>query len=159
MAAITMGSVLPPMSVNGVRGGDNHPREVQRSDGVNPESNLHTKLLKMIHLVNIHLNHFPKHEKYGLCQQIRNCMYDIYNLVTECQKRYHKKTSLTNLDIKHEQLRMMIMLAYELGYYKYKNGKKEHGQKEESRRYLAASILINEVGAMVGGWIKKSNLK
>ena len=57
----------------------------------NPEVNLHIKLFKMIALANIYLNHFPRHEKYGLSQQIRNVMYDIYNLVTECQKRYHKK--------------------------------------------------------------------
>lgn len=120
---------------------------------MNPETNLHVKLLAFIKLANIHLNHFPKHEKYGLSQQIRNNMYDVYNLVTECQKRYHKKTSLTLLDIKHEQLRMMFKLAHELGYYAYKNSKIQRTEKEENRRYLAISIMINEVGAMVGGWI------
>lgn len=78
----------------------------------NPEASLHLKQLYMIKLLNIHLNHFPKHERYGICQQIRNVAYDIYNITTECQKRYHKKTSLVNLDIKHEQLRMMLKLAY-----------------------------------------------
>ena len=147
------------MYSSNVQGGGSHPVREQRSDGVNPESNLHIKLLKMMKLANIHLNHFPKHEKYGLCQQIRNCMYDIYNLVTECQKRYQKKTSLTNLDIKHEQLRMMFLLAYELEYYRYKNGKQEHSSREENRRYLAISILINEIGAMIGGWINSTKLK
>ena len=124
----------------------------------NPEANLHLKQLYMLKLLNIHLNHFPKHEKYGLCQQIRNVAYDIYNLTTECQKRYYKKTSLTTLDVRHEQLRMMLKLAYELGYYEYKNGKGLYGEKEAQRRYKAISVQVNEVGAMIGGWIKTQQL-
>ena len=120
----------------------------------NPEVNLHIKLLKMISLANIYLNHFPRHEKYGLAQQIRNVMYDVYNLVTECQKRYHKKTTLTSLDIKHEQLRMMFKLAHELNYLQFKNGKCSNTEKEANRKYLTISSMINEVGAMIGGWIK-----
>lgn len=108
----------------------------------------------LIKLANVNLNHFPRHEKYGLSQQIRNTMYDVYNLITEGEKRHHKKTSLTELDVKHQQLRMMIKLAYELGYFKYHNGKTDRSQTETDRRYLALNSLVNEVGAMVGGWIK-----
>ncbi len=124
----------------------------------NPEANLHLKQIYMMKLLNIHLNHFPKYEKYGLAQQIRNVAYDMYNITTECQKRYHKKTSLVLLDIKHEQLRMMLKLAYELGYYEYKNSKNKFGKLEAQRRYQAISALINEVGAMIGGWINTNKL-
>ena len=120
----------------------------------NPEANLHVKMLHLIKLANIHLNHFPKYEKYGLSQQIRQCMYGIYDLITECQKRYHKKTSLTSLDIQHEQLRMLFKLAFELKYYEYKDAKNQLGERESLRRYQAMSSLVNEVGAMIGGWIK-----
>ena len=77
-------------------------------------------------------------------------MYDIYNLIIEGEKRYHKKTSLTELDVKHQQLRMMLKLSYELDYFKYHNGKTDRSQTETDRRYLALNSLINEVGAMVG---------
>jgi transcription antitermination factor NusA-like protein len=129
-----------------------------RNNGVNPETNLHTKLLAFIKLANIHLNHFPKHEKYGLCANIRTCMYEVFDLVTECNKRYHKKTSLTTLDIKHEQLRMLFKLAHELGYYNYKNSEIKHSEKEANRRYLAINTMVDEIGAMIGGWIKKERL-
>ena len=129
-----------------------------RNTGVNPETNLHTKLIAFIKLSNIHLNHFPKHEKYGLCTQIRTCIYDLYNLVTECNKRYHKKTTLTTLDIKHEQLRMLFKLAHELGYYNYKDNRATLSDKEANRRYLAINIMVDEIGAMIGGWIKKERL-
>ena len=126
----------------------------KRSNGVHPETNLHTKLLALIKLANIHLNHFPKHEKHSLCLQIRNCMYEVYNLVTECNKRYQKKTSLSNLDIKHEQLRMMFKLAFDLGYYNYKSNVIS-SKSSPARRYLAINKLIDEVGCMIGAWIKK----
>ena len=118
------------------------------------EAVLVNKMTDLIKLANVNLNHFPRHEKYGLSQQIRNTMYEVYNLIVEGEKRYHKKTSLTELDVKHQQLRMMLKLAYELDYFKYHNGKTDRSQTETDRRYLALNSLINEVGAMVGGWIK-----
>ena len=123
------------------------------------EACLVNKMTDLIKLANVNLNHFPRHEKYGLSQQIRNTMYDVYNLIIEGEKRYHKKTSLTELDVKHQQLRMMLKLAYELDYFKYHNGKTDRSQTETDRRYLALNLLVNEVGAMLGGWIKSESEK
>jgi len=120
----------------------------------NPEASLVLKMIELVKLANINLNHFPKHEKFGLCQSIRNSMYEVYDLIIESEKRYHKKTTLTNLDIRHEQLRMLFRLSFELGYFEYHNGKKERSETEYRRRYLAVNGLIDEVGAMIGGWIK-----
>jgi len=127
-------------------------RAVARANA--PEAITIHKCRELIKLMNIHLNHFPKHEKYGLSLQIREAAYDVYGLIVECQKKYQNKTSLTKLDIRHEQLRMFVNLAFELGYYKYKDSTAQHTEKEELRRYTALSILINELGAMIGGWIK-----
>ena len=119
-----------------------------------PSASILHKCRRLILLMNIHLNHFPRHEKYGLCQEIRQTMYWVYALLVECQKRYHNKTSLTKLDVQHEQLRALTGLAFELGYYTYKDNKREHGEAEALRRYTAASVLIDELGAMIGGWLK-----
>ena len=107
-----------------------------------------------IKLLNIHLNHFPKHEKYALTNQIRTSAYDVYSLLVECKKRYHKKTTLTELDIKHEQLRMFINLAFELGYYEFHDGKRGRSETDALHRYTAISCLINELGRLIGTWIK-----
>lgn len=104
-------------------------------------------------LLNVHLNHFPKHEKYGLSQSIRQAAYDVYTLLVEGQKRYHNKTTLSKLDVKHEQLRMLVNLAFELGYYDFHNHKRSRTDGEAQRRYTAISVLVNELGAMIGGWI------
>lgn len=110
------------------------------------------KFIDFMKLLNIHLNHFPRHEKYGLAQEIRRTAYDVFGIIVEGQKRYHKKTTLVNLDIRHEQMRMLILLANELGYFECKNG--EQSKESSPRRYLVISRLVDELGRMIGGWIK-----
>lgn len=112
------------------------------------------KTREMIKLINVHLNHFPNHERFGLSNEIRKAAYDVYGGIIEGAKKYYNKTSLTKLDIRHEQLRMFVNLAHELGYYHFKDGKRGHSDDEAFRRYTALSIQINEVGAMIGGWIR-----
>lgn len=123
--------------------------------GLHSEAQLNYKFIQFAKLMNIYLNHFPKHEKYGLALEIRRAAYDVYGLIVEGQKRYHKKTTLANLDIRHEQLRMLINLAHELGYYAFKDGQKQDQKPEElaAHRHLAISRLVDELGRMIGAWI------
>ena len=90
--------------------------------GLHSEAALNRKFAEFALLMNHYLNHFPKHEKYALCQEIRKAAYEVYGYIVEAQKRYHKKTTLTNLDIRHEQLRMLFSLAFELGYFSFQDG-------------------------------------
>ena len=108
-------------------------------------------------MLNIYLNHFPRHEKFALANRIRNTAYEVYDLITEAQKKYFKKTTLTDLDITHEKLRMQLALANELGYFNYTAGKevKDVHENQERRRYLAISSMVDELGRMIGGWIQK----
>jgi len=113
------------------------------------------KFMEMMKLLNVYLNHFPKHEKFALALQIRQTAYRVFDLIVECQKRYYKKTSLSELDIKHENLRMQILLANELGYFSFKDGKDEPKKVSSEHRYMAISQLVDELGKMIGAWIKK----
>lgn len=109
----------------------------------------------IVERVNQHLKHFPRHEKYALCQEIRQALYGMYGILIECEKKYQNKTSLTKLDIQHEQLRMLINLAFKLGYYEYKTGRdKGHTHSEALQRYTSLSGLIDSLGEMIGGWIR-----
>jgi hypothetical protein len=122
--------------------------------GIHSEAVLNRKFMEMIILLNVYLNHFPRHEKYALAQNIRNTAYGVYDLITECQKRYYKKTSLVNLDIEHEKLRMQIHLANELGYFNFKDGRKDDNVNGV-KRHLAISKVIDEIGKIIGSWINK----
>lgn len=117
------------------------------------EAGMNRKFMEMIKLLNIYLNHFPKFEKYALANNIRNTAYELYDLITECNKRYFKKTTITNLDIVHQKLRMQIYLANELGYFAFINGKKEESNPEQ--KYMAIERHVDELGRMIGAWIKK----
>lgn len=109
----------------------------------------------MLKLLNIYLNHFPRHEKFALANKIRNTAYNLYDLITEGQKRYYKKTTLTQMDIMHEQLRMQIRLAHELGYFRFHDGKiqKQLPEEQALHRLMTLQLLIDEIGRMLGGWI------
>lgn len=121
--------------------------------GFHSEAELNRKFVEMAKLMNVYLNHFPKYEKYALCQSIRSAMYEVYGLIVETQKRYHKKTSLSLLDIRHEQLRMFVNLAHSLGYFGFKDGKGNAGESTAEHRFLAISRLVDELGRMIGGWV------
>jgi four helix bundle protein len=123
--------------------------------GLHDEAKLDKKFMEFAKLMNIHLNHFPKHEKYGLALEIRRSAYAVYGFIVEGQKRYHKKTALSNLDVEHEKLRMLVRLAYELGYFTFKDGRQADKSPETlgEHRYLALSRLVDELGRMIGGWV------
>lgn len=123
------------------------------------EAQLDRRFVEMVRLLNTYLNHFPKHEKYGIALEIRRAAYSLYALIVEAQKRYHKKTTLTNMDIAHEQLRMFVRLANELGYFEFKDGVNEAGAATAVRRYTALSARIDEIGRMIGGWMQADREK
>lgn len=115
------------------------------------------KFIDLAKLLNGYLSHFPRHEKYALCNQIRQRMYDVYEYIVEGQKRYHKKTTLTNLDIAHEKLRMLLYVAHELGYFRFKDGRHDdqNAQDREAHRWQTASLKVDELGRMIGGWMRQ----
>lgn len=123
--------------------------------GLHSEASLNHKFIEFAKQMNLYLNHFPKHEKYGLSQQIRNTAYDLYGLIIECQGRHYKKTSFNNMNICHERLRMFIHLAFELGYFGFKDGTQPVSSPEYMayHRFSTLSTLNDELGRMIGGWI------
>lgn len=118
------------------------------------EAGMNRKFMEMIKLLNIYLNHFPRFEKFALANNIRNTAYDLYDLITECNKRFFKKTTITNLDVTHQKLRMQIYLANELGYFAFKDGKKDMTINPE-QKFMAIERHVDELGRMIGAWIKK----
>lgn len=118
---------------------------------------MYRKFVGMAKLLNIYLNHFPRHEKYALANRIRNTAYEVYELIMEGQKRYYKKTTLTALDLAHEKLRMQIWLAHELGYFRFKNGKEasKNADEQAEKRITTITEMVDELGRIIGGWIKR----
>lgn len=106
---------------------------------VDPEAAIMHKCRELIMQLNVNLNHFPRHEKHGLCLQIRNCVYDVLSGLVECQKRYHNKTSLTKLDVRHEQLRTLVDSRLCFESYGCRKNKGTHRAADRAQQFLRES--------------------
>ena len=51
--------------------------------GLHDEAKLDQKFMEFAKLMTIYLNHFPKHEKYGLALEIRRAAYAVYVYIVE----------------------------------------------------------------------------
>ena len=120
------------------------------------EAALNRRLVLFASQLETYIAHFPNCHKYALTQTIRQTFVDVYCLTVEAQKRFHKKTALGALDVKHEQMRMLINLAHELALFSHHKGQGLDLEKGQ-HRFLALSRQWDEIGRMVGGWIGKES--
>jgi hypothetical protein len=82
-------------------------------------------------------------ERHLLCADIRRSIAAIERLAVVAWKRYHKKTTLQELDVEVEVLRMWIRKSVRLRYI-------------TPHRYEVWAIHVNEIGRMVGGWLRST---
>lgn len=99
------------------------------------------KCEEMIEYGYVALRQFPKHERHVLAAEIRLSMLRVLRLIVVTNKRYHKKTTLQDLDAELDLLRSMVRLAFSLKYM-------------DVKKYEVWSGYFFEIGRMVGGWIK-----
>ncbi len=99
------------------------------------------KIEEMIAYLHIMVKQFPKEEKYILAGRVRELAYEIYELAITVNKRYFKKTTISEMNVKHQLLRRMVHLAYKLKYI-------------DNQKFRVAQLHIDEVGRMLGNWIK-----
>lgn len=87
---------------------------------------------------------FPKYERHVLCAEIRHSCNRLLRLTIQAAKRYHKKTTLQDLDIEVEILRGLVRKAHRLRYINHK-------------KYETWARQIDEIGRMLGGWFKSQS--
>ena len=92
------------------------------------------------------LRQFPKSEKHVLSAEIRQSMFSLLRLIIVCNRRYHKKTTMQDMDAELDILRSLVRLSMELKFLPF-------------RQYETWSRLINEIGCMIGGWMAWLNTK
>lgn len=104
------------------------------------------KTYDMIKYGNKCLLQFPRSERYALAAEIKQSMYKILRLIIEANKeRGSKKPIQAKIDVELDILRTFVRLA---------------ADKETAylpiRKYEIWSKQLNEIGRMLGGWIKIS---
>lgn len=87
------------------------------------------------------INRFPRSQKFVLGQQIENCMVNISRMIIRANKKYNKKSTLYEIDILLEELRLLIRIAKDLHILSIK-------------QYGIIAKKVNEIGRLLGGWIK-----
>lgn len=90
------------------------------------------------------INKFPKAEKFTLQTDIKHTMVHMMRLIIRANKSRTKKAYLYELDMELETLRALIRLAKDLRFLSL-------------RRYELVSKQLNEIGRLLGGWIRSTS--
>lgn len=99
------------------------------------------RIRDMMQYGHVALRQFPKAEKHVLGAEIRISMLNLLRLAITASKRYHKKTTLTDLDVELAVLQNQVRLATDLAYLSI-------------NKYQHWTGLNLEIGRMIGGWLK-----
>ena len=81
---------------------------------------------------------FPKKERYLLCAEIQNAVAETMHHIIRMKKKYYKKTTLQDIDVEIDYLRVLVRHAHQAGYISI-------GKRGEWIEHL------NEAGKIVGG--------
>jgi hypothetical protein len=128
------------------------------------------KIFDMMKYGNKALEQFPWRDR-ALADEIRKRMLRMLELTIRIEKKFYKKTTLQDLDIEIDILRHNIRLAHDPDYYNEQVPKRGRGGRIVKgldgkavmvkvqpplplRKYEQWSRLVDEIGRMVGGYIK-----
>lgn len=101
-----------------------------------------TKIEELEKYTRVALRQFPKTEKFILSAEIRKQIFCIKRNTIRAAKKYHKKTTLQDLDIDIETLRSYIRVSYRLRYI-------------DEHKLGVWMDIVDEIGRMAGAWLMK----
>jgi len=119
-------------------------RSLQRKPEKITDLLIRQKVEDMIDYGYIALRQFPKSERHVLSAEIRQCMWSILRCVITCNLARDKRSALLQLDVELNVLRSFLRRALQYEFLQFK--KYEHWSK-----------LNDEIGRMIGGWIKSQS--
>ncbi len=102
---------------------------------------IQAKTEDMIEYMYIVLRQYPKSEKLALAAETKREALELLKLIISCNKHYMKKTTMRDVDIQLDSLRAMVRLGHRLEFLK-------------NHPYEVLSGKIDEIGRMIGGWLK-----
>ncbi|MFH1245978.1 MAG: diversity-generating retroelement protein Avd [Candidatus Omnitrophota bacterium] len=84
---------------------------------------------------------FPKSEKFVLCAQVKNGVWDILKLIIRANKSRNKTPLLFEIDVLLVQVKTMVKFAHQRRYL-------------STQKWEHAGKLLAEIGRLLGGWLK-----
>lgn len=93
----------------------------QRKHGGNVQDlTIQQKTIDMFEYAYPALKQFPKSERFTLVSEIKSILNNILKYVITAIKKYHKKTTLQDLDVEISKLKVFIKLSKDLGFLSFK---------------------------------------
>jgi len=89
------------------------------------------------------VNKFPKSQRFVLGQQLENTLLDILKGIIQANQERNKLETLKQVSIDLDKFRILFRLAKDLRFMSIK-------------QYQFGAEKINEVGKILGGWMKSS---
>jgi hypothetical protein len=93
-----------------------------------------------------HTGRFPRNHRFVLGERIERRLYDLLETLVQAKYSRERQGLLQQANLSLEILRFQMRLAHEL-------------QCLRTNSYGFATRAINEIGAMVGGWLKAGSAK
>jgi hypothetical protein len=93
-----------------------------------------------------HAGRFPRNHRFVLGERLERNLYDLLETLVQARYSHDRHAVLTRANLQLEVLRFQVRLAKDLACLKRNS-------------YLHASKNIDEVGRLVGGWIKTNTSK
>ena len=90
-----------------------------------------------------HTSRFPRNHRFALGERIERAMYDLLEMLIQAKYTRENKAILDAANLKLEILRFQMRLAKDLQCIKLNS-------------YEFASKAIDEIGRLVGGWVRKA---
>lgn len=88
------------------------------------------------------VNKFPKKQRFVLGQQIENTVLEILKGTIQANQENNKLPYFKQISVDLDKLRILIRLSKDLKFISI-------------RQYQFAAEKINEIGKILGGWMKK----
>jgi len=88
------------------------------------------------------VNKFPKSQRFVLGQQIENTVLEILKGIIQANQESNKLPYFKQISIDLDKLRILIRLSKDLKFISL-------------RQYQFVADKINEIGKILGGWMKK----
>ena len=87
------------------------------------------------------INKFPKSQRFVLGQQMENTALSILKGIVRANQERDKRPHLEKISVELDVLRIFIRLAKDMKFISV-------------RQYQFAAEKVNEIGKMLGGWLK-----
>ena len=112
----------------------------------NEELPIFVKWLEFLKWLLPTLEKFPKKSRFTITNRVENMALDIVEFLIEAKYSKEKRPILRRANLYLEKMRILLRISHETKLFSTKS-------------YNFASKNINEVGAMLGGWLKQQGRK